>query len=86
MYQCKDCDNLMRSYWGSWYWTTTLACPRCGREELQKLAQRDRIDKMSNSPISVAQHWFGAPLYYCALCRFQFYDFRHRRKRSKAAE
>lgn len=52
------------------------ACPRCGNRELERFPNRDRIDKTYLNPISMLQRLIGAPLWWCAWCRLQFYDYR----------
>jgi len=51
-------------------------CPRCGTYRLTRLATRDKIDQMYNSPASFVQRMCGADLYHCRYCRVQFYDMR----------
>ena len=56
------------------------ACPECGRAAVKKLPKPDRIERVSRAWWSGLQQFFGGALYYCSVCRLQFYDCR------KAAE
>jgi DNA-directed RNA polymerase subunit RPC12/RpoP len=78
--QCSQCG---RDYRVERSWTFFLGpyarCPSCGDYAVQPLRGRDPIDRMWLNPISYLQRFLFAPLYHCALCRLQFYDWRRRR-------
>jgi cytoskeletal protein CcmA (bactofilin family) len=51
-------------------------CPRCGTTRLRRRTRPDRIDQLESSPFNRIQRVFGAQLYHCIYCRYQFYDRR----------
>jgi hypothetical protein len=51
-------------------------CPKCGNIQLRVFKQRDYVEDFSHNPLRLIQRLFGARLYYCELCRLQFYDLR----------
>ena len=51
-------------------------CPRCGTARLKRRTRPDRIDKLEGSPFNRIKRVFGAQLYHCISCRYQFYDRR----------
>lgn len=51
-------------------------CPKCGGTQLENLKRRDGIDPMYKNPLSLLQGLLGAKLWWCPLCRIQFYDIR----------
>jgi transposase-like protein len=63
------------------YLSIHCRCPRCWSEHLEVFGKRDRIEGFHKSFLRRMQSWLGAPLYYCAGCRLQFYDARPRRRR-----
>ena len=60
-------------------------CPECGTRDLSKLASRDGIDRITKNPLRRLLVIFGAPLYHCTFCRFQFRDWRGRAPAAKKA-
>ena len=53
-------------------------CPRCGTRTLSRIFSGDRVDRTSSNPLRWILGLFGAPLYHCIYCRFQFRDWRKR--------
>ena len=51
-------------------------CPQCGTPNIHRENKPDRIDSVSNHPVSLIQQLSGAPLYHCRACRLQYYDWR----------
>jgi len=51
-------------------------CPSCGSEKLQLRTERDRIDRVTQTPSDMVRRLFIAnmQLYHCYVCRLQFYD------------
>jgi DNA-directed RNA polymerase subunit RPC12/RpoP len=52
------------------------ACPRCNTRDLTRLREIDWLDERSRNPLRWMIRPFGAPLYHCGRCRFQFPDVR----------
>ena len=80
-YACDDCKRRMtvpRRL--SFHFALDAHCPQCGSAELRRLSARDNVESMSRHPLSRMQRWLGGHLYYCALCRLQFYDWRGRER------
>jgi hypothetical protein len=76
---CEDCGKstlVQRPFLN--LFSLTVICPRCGDSKVERLPHRDPIDELYLHPISLLQRLAGAPLYGCAHCRLQFYDFRRR--------
>ena len=51
-------------------------CVECGNYNVRRLAERDRVDRMSKSAFS---WWFRltrGQLHKCDACRLQYYDWR----------
>ena len=82
-YQCQDCEfrvTTPRRFTFTFH--RRACCPACGSSDLKRLPRRDKIETLSKRPWSLLQGLLGGRLYYCALCRLQFYDLRsqlHRR-------
>ena len=53
-------------------------CPQCSTSKLSRLSSRDHVDSMSRNPLRRLLGLFGAPLYHCIYCRYQFRDWRKR--------
>jgi DNA-directed RNA polymerase subunit RPC12/RpoP len=53
-------------------------CPKCGTRELSRLQTKDLIDTVAANPLRRLLKLFGAPLYHCTFCRYQFRDWRER--------
>jgi uncharacterized protein with PIN domain len=51
-------------------------CIRCGGYRVQRIRQRDMIDRMSFHPLSRLMAVTFAPIYHCHLCRLQYRDWR----------
>ena len=53
-----------------------IRCPSCGSERLQLRTERDRIDRLYQTPSDMVRRLFVADmqLYHCRVCRLQFYD------------
>jgi cytoskeletal protein CcmA (bactofilin family) len=53
-----------------------IRCPSCGSERLQLRTERDRIDRVYQTPSDMVRRLFVADmqLYHCYVCRLQFYD------------
>lgn len=79
-YRCENCKLRFRiSFLAKWRERRFASCPKCGGFELTILSKRDRVDAFDRNPLRLAQGMLGATLYYCWLCRFQFYDIRSRK-------
>jgi DNA-directed RNA polymerase subunit RPC12/RpoP len=59
-------------------------CPKCGTRTLSRIHSRDRVDKISRNPLRRLLGLFGASLYHCIYCRYQFRDWRKRESDQKA--
>ena len=78
-YLCESCDRTLhvrRSIFS--VFRRYCECPGCGTRQLTRLARRDGIDRMTHNPLRHMLVIFGAPLYHCTFCRFQFWDWRKR--------
>ena len=51
-------------------------CVRCGTPEVRRSVKRDRVDSVSNHPLSRILQLTGAPVNRCLRCRLQYYDWR----------
>jgi len=51
-------------------------CPLCGTIRLRERRRPDPIDRLESSPFNRMKRHFGARLYHCIYCRYQFYDRR----------
>jgi hypothetical protein len=77
IYECRECKDIsctprrFRYHLGK-----HPRCPKCGTLRITKLKQRDQIDPMTGSPLSLLSRIFGGVLYHCRFCRLQFYDRR----------
>jgi len=60
-------------------------CPRCCTRKLVRLNSRDHVDVMSANPFRRLLGLFGAPLYHCIYCRYQFRDWRKREADARRA-
>ena len=77
-----------------WYHYRTLfmllqwnaSCPLCHSYDIGRLHSKDKVDPMSLNPFRRLLFLFGAPVYYCTFCRFQFRDWRHRHPYLKERE
>jgi hypothetical protein len=72
--QCKEIKRVARRF--TYYLGERARCPLCGTFRLRALLEKDHIDRMLKSPVSVLQRVFGGRLYHCRYCRAQFYDRR----------
>lgn len=76
-FRCRSCETNWRQFRSTFEIFQRYAnCPRCHRFQLTKLSRRDKLDPMSANPLRRLLGILGHPLYYCTLCRFQFYDWR----------
>ena len=77
VYWCPAC-NIKTAYSRPWTFHLPFhrCCPRCGNTRIEHMKRRDRIDPMYKNPLSLIQVLFGARLWWCPLCRIQFYDMR----------
>src|SRR5712692_1989446 len=73
--RCPRC-GFREIHWGLFFLGIRSHCPRCWNLRLKKLRKVDRIETMYKNPVSYMQKWLGANLYYCKVCRLQFYDLR----------
>jgi hypothetical protein len=91
VFECYDCNHRVGiSYLSQplrlavpqlfrWPWITLhVRCPHCGETELKVMRSRDEVEDYRRGPLRFAQRLLGAKLYYCWLCRLQFYDLRPR--------
>jgi len=77
VYRCDPCNRDMAIEWPHMFLLSRHSrCPRCGREDLERLRHRDRIDRMYKNPFSLIQALVGAPIHWCPMCRLQFFDHR----------
>lgn len=77
VYQCKKCgqkETVPRRF--LYRFGPFARCPRCGNPRLAQLRERDRIDKMAVGVINLYERLRGGRIFYCNLCRLQFYDHR----------
>jgi len=51
-------------------------CIKCGAIDVQRRTTEDRIDPFTKHPLSRLLFLTGAPIYRCATCRVQYYDWR----------
>src|SRR6476619_7543250 len=82
-FECIDCKRritLRHSF--SFQLALEARCPKCGSAQLRRLNSPDKIESMSRRPWNLIQGFLGGHLYYCALCRLQFYDWRGRQSSS----
>lgn len=81
-FKCRGCDIRVREKHRFFYhFGRYVQCPHCGTTDLEKRSSRDKIDRLTKNPFSMVQALFGAHLYHCVFCRFQFYDLRSRKHR-----
>ena len=86
VYLCENCGGkfyIRRSLFS--LFRRYAECPECGIRDLTKLASRDGVDRMTRNPLRRLLRIFGAPLYHCTFCRFQFRDWRGRAPTAKTA-
>lgn len=79
VYRCEECNHRTarpRSFVS--VLNRYVECPRCGNQDLTRLAQKDRIDSTSPNPLRRMLKLLGCPLYHCTFCRMQFRDWRDR--------
>ena len=83
VYECRACHcRDVETYAEHLPFLSRVArCPECGGTDLRPLSALDPIERLYRNPFSYVQKFFGAPLLYCAPCRFQFYDLRPLKKR-----
>lgn len=51
-------------------------CIRCATDHVHRQPHRDRIDRLSNHPLSWLWRLTLAPLNKCDTCRLQYFDWR----------
>jgi hypothetical protein len=84
VYRCRNCERFVRiRKWTLPRLSLRRCCPKCGSAKLHRLRKRDRIETFSRNPFSLLQMLLGAPLWWCPLCRLQFYDFRSAAQRTE---
>jgi len=77
IYECADCKaRIAEPRRFMFRLSRRPRCPQCGTSHLRQFSGRDRIERMSHHPLSMLQALLGGRLYFCALCRLQFYDWR----------
>lgn len=77
VYRCPACGRKTAvSKFPSFRVSLYRCCPRCDGRKLVRLRRRDRIDPVYRNPLSLVQALMGANLWWCPLCRLQFYDLR----------
>ncbi len=77
VYACRRCDLKVGSArWWDPLLSSHRCCPKCGGGNIERLSRRDEIDPMYKNPLSWLQGLLGAKLWWCPLCRIQFYDLR----------
>lgn len=76
-YRCEQCGRKWLEYrWPFGVLSRYAVCAKCQTRELTRLKKIDRLDEKSKNPLRWLLRVFGAPLYHCALCRYQFPDWR----------
>ena len=79
VFECSGCgtkEYAPRPY--RFHLGPSVRCPRCGTPKVNKSKQRDRIDPMHWSFLTLLETVFsGGKLFHCHLCRIQFYDRRN---------
>lgn len=82
MYVCAACERRAGSFHRVLYANSRFLfsrysrCARCGSEDVQRLAKRDKVDSFSRSPLAWVQFLVGAPVNRCGPCRLQYFDWR----------
>src|SRR5450631_601185 len=78
LYRCSKCGlaEPHRRGWCRIHIARIANCPRCGCRDLKVFRKRDRVEGFQSSVWRRVQSWLGAKLYYCHICRLQFYDLR----------
>src|SRR4029079_5312355 len=56
--------------------SSTTCCIKCGRDDIERMVKRDRVDSMSRHLFSRIVRFTLAPLNRCPACRLQYYDWR----------
>ncbi|PWU02927.1 MAG: hypothetical protein C5B51_20115 [Terriglobia bacterium] len=87
VYECRECDTetpVPRPY--TYHFGPHCRCPRCGTYRLNRLKERDRIDRMSTGLLNLLERVAGGKLIHCRFCRLQFYDRRILASEAAAAE
>lgn len=77
MFRCEHCGRKMllrRSFFS--LFRPYVECPRCSTKDLGELSKPDRVDRTTRNPVRKLLRLFGAPLYHCTFCRYQFSDWR----------
>jgi hypothetical protein len=92
MYRCVKCGYrvgiayaLLRSNL-TFVCSRHTRCIRCGTIEVRRSSRRDRIDSVSNNPLSWLMRFAAAPINRCVRCRLQYFDWRHPVRRPSAGE
>ena len=81
VFRCGKCGRRMGEKHPIYnYLARHTRCPRCGTPDVDRRTVRDKIDKVTHSPVSMFQMLLGGSLYHCGFCRIQFYDLRGRAK------
>lgn len=81
-YHCRHCDSRVRVLHSGLKANLTFVfsrhthCIKCGNAKVRRHGKRDRIDTLSNHPLSWLLRLTGAPIYRCFDCRVQYYDWR----------
>ena len=84
IFRCEECGRTWSEYrWPFGVFGRYAVCPRCQTRELSKLKKIDKLDTRSQNPLRWSLRIFGAPIYHCALCRYQFPDWRQRDPRRR---
>ena len=86
-YECVACGELLftpRQF--HLHLGNQVRCPSCGRFDVTKLKERDRIDRMHTGLLNLLEKFCGGNLYHCFICRLQFYDRRTLARRVATSE
>jgi hypothetical protein len=75
--ECRDCKaRITEPRRFTFRFMRRARCPECGARTLRQFSGRDPIERMTHHPLSLLQGLLGGHLYFCPLCRLQFYDWR----------
>ena len=79
IFECPGCgiqEYAPRPY--QFHFGPNVLCPRCGTTKVKRRKQRDRIDPMHWSFLTLLETLIGGgKLFHCQFCRIQFYDRRN---------
>ena len=73
VYKCSFCEVRTATARPFTFWLARRSqCPRCGNRRLDRMLERNEIERLYLRPLVLAQSLLRAKLYHCPDCDLQF--------------